>query len=79
MVFTYEPSEATDRDKVRFLIGDTDTSTATKQIFTDAELDMWSSDDVYTWAGKAMMAIAASRSRIATLIRASGTDFTVDR
>ena len=36
MAFTYSPS--TDAGKVRLLIGDTDTSDATKQIFDDDEI-----------------------------------------
>lgn len=77
MTFTYDDtSVSTNLDKVRFLIGDTDSSNA---IFTDEELNLWSPYDLYTWAGYAMMSIASSSSRIATLIKAGGSDLTVDR
>jgi len=82
MTFTYNPSTGgtiVTRDKVRMLIGDTNTTSSSMQVFNDAELDMFSSDDVFLWAGKAMMAIASSASRLAVLIRSGGGDATVDR
>lgn len=80
MTFTYTPKDnpgatVNDRDKVRFLIGDTD---STLYIFEDEELDMFSAD-VYTWAGDAMMAIASDNSKIATMCSIGNRDFVSDR
>lgn len=82
MTFSYDASAATTRDKLRFLIGDTDTVTAAKQIFTDEELDMMLSEcssDLYKTASACMMAVASSQSRLAAACAIGGHDFSIDR
>jgi len=82
MAFTYAGDLSTTREKLRFAIGDTDTVNSDRQIFTDAELDgliaAYGSDINYL-AGKCMMAIASTMSRLATAIRVGGGDFSNDR
>lgn len=82
MTFTYEPTTGATRDLVRLAIGDTDDVTAAKQIYEDAELDMLINtygDDVNTVAGHAMMGIASSRARLATMCSIGNRDFVTDR
>lgn len=66
MAFTYDPT--TNRGKVRLRIGDTNTSDATLQIFTDAEIDAFltmKSSNVAAAAASACRAIAADSARSA--------------
>lgn len=57
MAATYDTSLPADRDHVRFLIGDTDTSAA---LFQDAELDAVLEEETAT--GKALKYFAAARA-----------------
>lgn len=75
MAFTYTGALATDLEKVRRLIGDTDSAAA---LFTDAEIEFFLSEggSVYMAAALAARAIAASRSLLAQ--RVVEGDFTED-
>jgi len=71
MAFTYDPT--TSRGRVRLLVSDTDTSDATKQIFTDAEIDALLSlgdNEVFQSAALACRSLAASSSKSAIAWRA---------
>ena len=66
MSFTYIPGTA--RGRVRLLVSDTDTADATKQIFTDAEIDDFlaiESNEVYAAAAAACESMAALSARSA--------------
>jgi len=79
MTFTYDGDMSSIREVLRWTIQDVDTNNA---IFTDEELDGLISTygpDINTLAYHCFMAIAASASRIATMIRLSGGDVAVDR
>ena len=79
MAFTYDPT--TPRGKVRALIGDTDTTDSTKQIFTDAEIDAFlelESQSVRRAAAAACEAVAASAARSAVRYKAEKI-FEIDR
>ena len=81
MTFTYAVDGST-LSLVRFSVGDTDTVNSDKQIFTDEEIAMIAAkygSDINTLAGHAMMAIAASSSRIAVLCTVGNRDFAIDR
>jgi hypothetical protein len=82
MAFTYVPATGATRDLLRFAIGDTDDSNSDKQIFTDAELDMMIGEygsDINTLAGRCMLAVASSASRIAVMCAIGSRDFVIDR
>lgn len=71
MAFTYDST--TDRGRVRLLVGDTDTSDSTKQIFTDAEIDAFlalESSEVYAAAAAACESLAATSARSAIRYKA---------
>ncbi len=79
MTFTYDST--TSRGRVRLLLGDTDTADATKQIFTDAEIDAFlaiESSEVYAAAAAACESLAANTARSAILYRAEKM-FAIDR
>jgi hypothetical protein len=81
MTFTYAVDGST-LSLLRFAIGDTDTANANKQIFTDEEIAQLSAaygSDINTLAGHAMLAIASSAARIATVCRVGNQDFQIDR
>ena len=66
MAFTYDPT--TSRGRVRLLVADTDTSDATKQIFTDAEIDAMlalGDNEVFQSAALACRSLAASSTKSA--------------
>lgn len=75
MAFTYTGALTTDLEKVRRLIGDTDSANA---LFTDAEINWFISDggSVYKAAALAARAIAASKALLAK--RISEGDFSED-
>lgn len=61
MSWSYDPNLSTDRDRVRFLIGDTDTN---DQLLSDEELDyLLTQYSVYEAAAVACEAIAAKYAR----------------
>lgn len=71
MAFTYDTTTA--RGRVRLLLADTDTSDATKQMFTDAEVDAFlalESNEVYGAAAAACESLAASAARSAVRYKA---------
>ena len=66
MAFTYDPGSS--RGRVRLLLSDTDTADATKQIFTDAEIDAFlaiESNEIYAAAAAACESLAANTARSA--------------
>ena len=70
MAFTY--TSGTARGRVRLLVSDTDTADATKQIFTDAEIDDFlsiESNEVYAAAAAACESLAANTARSAIRLR----------
>ncbi len=76
MAFTYSPG--TSRGRVRLLISDTDTADATKQIFTDAEIDAFlslGSNEVFKAASFACRSIAADKSKSAIAWRVFESQF----
>ena len=73
LAFTYDST--TSRGRVRLLLSDTDTTDATKQIFTDAEIDAFlalGSNEVFDAAAMGCRSIAASTGRAAVAYRAVG-------
>ncbi|MEE8551467.1 MAG: hypothetical protein V3T08_09480 [Gemmatimonadota bacterium] len=71
MAFTYDTT--TSRGRVRLLVSDTDTADATKQIFTDAEIDAFlafENNEIYAAAAAACESLAANTARSAILYRA---------
>lgn len=65
MAFTYSPS--TDRGKVRLLISDTDDSDATRQLFTDEEIDTFltlRASSVFRAAATALRTIASNEVQV---------------
>lgn len=82
MAFTYVGDMSSTREILRFMIQDTESAVAAKQIFTDAELDgliATYGSDINRLAGFCMMAVASSASRIATVCTIGGRDFSNDR
>ncbi len=70
MAFTYDPT--TDRGKVRLQIGDTDVADATRQLFTDAEIDAFlamNTNIILLSAAAALEAIAANQLMVLKVIR----------
>ena len=71
MAFTY--TNGTTSGQVRLLIGDTDTSDATKQIFTDAEINDFLSlgnSEVYPAAAAACRSLATASTKSALMYKA---------
>lgn len=78
MAFSYDPTTA--RGRVRLLVADTNTADATKQIFTDDEVDAFlalEDQEVYGAAAAACSSIAASASKSALAYRA--LDLSLDK
>ena len=78
MAFTFDPT--TNEGKVRLLLADTDTADATKQVFTDAEIDAFLSladNSILLAAAYGADSVVSSATRVAVMYRAVG--FTIDR
>lgn len=79
MSFSYTDTLAASKDKVRFIIGDTDTTYA---LFTDEEILAAideAGDDWYKAGGKLLQALANDPDRMLTLHDAAGRTFTMSR
>lgn len=79
MPFTYDAT--TNRGKVRLLLGDTDTTDATKQIFDDAEIDAFlalEDNDIRRAVAAGCESLAASSARSAVRYKAEKL-FEIDR
>ncbi|RLC65541.1 MAG: hypothetical protein DRI01_00580 [Chloroflexi bacterium] len=79
MSFTYDPSTDTDRNRLRNLLADTDSS---NYLFTDEELDLFlaqSGNDVFWAASFACLAIAANKSLQAIVFNLHQQDIRVDK
>ena len=71
MAFTYDTGTA--RGKVRLLIGDTNTSDSTKQIFDDAEIDAFLSlgdNEVYAACAAACRSLATAAAGSSLVMKA---------
>lgn len=69
MSFTYDPGSGNNRDRVRMLVGDTDRTNRSNQIFEDEEIDDvldWAPDDGDTDRQKVFRAAAVCARSIAT-------------
>ena len=74
MAYTYDPTAAANKDKVRGLIGDTGTTAATA-IFEDREITMYldiASNNVFKAAALACRACATSRAKDAFRVNIEG-------
>ena len=78
MTFTYEPGDRTNRDVLRFLLGDTDQD---DHIFEDEELDLalnHEGNDINMAAAMCCKSIATNQSKQATAIKVMG-DVSIDK